>query len=109
MPAQDIYHIQVRNALIKDGWIITHDPLRLTWGDKHLYVDLGIGRFLSSEGRNASCILLSRRTCCETSSRNRWANCCSSIIWRRSSGLIRKRRSLSNGYPRKVSTDRGDD
>jgi len=24
MPAKDIYHDQVKNALIKDGWTITH-------------------------------------------------------------------------------------
>lgn len=29
MPARDIYHNTVKNALIKDGWTITHDPLRL--------------------------------------------------------------------------------
>jgi hypothetical protein len=49
MPARNIYHNQVRNALTKDGWIITHDPLRLTWGDKDLYVDLGAERLLAAE------------------------------------------------------------
>ena len=29
MPARDIYHDCVRNALKKDGWTITHDPLTL--------------------------------------------------------------------------------
>ncbi|MEN9613683.1 MAG: XisH protein [Bacteroidota bacterium] len=24
--ARDIYHSNVRNALVKDGWKITHDP-----------------------------------------------------------------------------------
>ncbi len=41
MPAKDIYHDRLKNALIKDGWIITHDPLRLKWGVKDMYVDLG--------------------------------------------------------------------
>ncbi len=27
MPARDIYHDTVRNALEKDGWTITHDPV----------------------------------------------------------------------------------
>ena len=27
MPVKDIYHDTVKNALIKDGWTITHDPL----------------------------------------------------------------------------------
>lgn len=41
MPAKDIYHDHVRNALIKDGWTITHDPLVLKWGLKDLYINLG--------------------------------------------------------------------
>ncbi|MBR8827130.1 MAG: xisH family protein [Gomphosphaeria aponina SAG 52.96 = DSM 107014] len=38
MPAKDIYHNNVKNALIKDGWNITHDPLRLEWGAKDISV-----------------------------------------------------------------------
>ncbi|MCP5029653.1 MAG: fatty-acid synthase, partial [Actinomycetia bacterium] len=29
MPAKDLYHDVVKNALVKDGWEITHDPLTL--------------------------------------------------------------------------------
>lgn len=36
MPARDRYHDQVRNALVRDGWTITHDPLRLRWGAKDM-------------------------------------------------------------------------
>ena len=46
MPARDIYHDTVKNALIKDGWTITHDPLHLRWGNDSLYVDLGAQRLL---------------------------------------------------------------
>jgi hypothetical protein len=49
MPARDQYHNQVRSALIKDGWTITHDPLRLTWGTKDMYVDLGAEQLLAAE------------------------------------------------------------
>ena len=49
MPARDIYHNSVKNALIKDGWTITHDPLRLSWGGKDLYVDLGAEQLLAAE------------------------------------------------------------
>ncbi len=49
MPAKDIYHDNVRNALIKEGWTITHDPLRLTWGAKDMYVDLGAEQLLAAE------------------------------------------------------------
>jgi hypothetical protein len=49
MPAKDIYHEQVVDALIKDGWIITHDPLRIQWGPKDMYVDLGAEQMLGAE------------------------------------------------------------
>ena len=48
MPARDKYHNVVRNALIKDGWTITHDPLRLVWGKRDMYVDLGAKRLLGA-------------------------------------------------------------
>jgi hypothetical protein len=49
MPAKDLYHDVVRNALVKDGWTITHDPLRLQWGPKDLYIDLGAEQLLAAE------------------------------------------------------------
>ncbi len=49
MPKPDIYHVVVRNALIKDGWTITHDPLVLSIGKKRLFVDLGASRLLSAQ------------------------------------------------------------
>src|SRR4051812_2289680 len=49
MPARVRYHNCVKSALIKDGWVITHDPLRLPWGGKDLYVDLGAEQLLAAE------------------------------------------------------------
>jgi hypothetical protein len=49
MPARDRLHDHVRNALVRDGWTITHDPLHLRWGTKDMYVDLGAERFLGAE------------------------------------------------------------
>ena len=49
MPAKDRYHDVVKNALIKDGWTITHDQLRLKWGTKDMYVDLGAEKMLTAE------------------------------------------------------------
>jgi hypothetical protein len=49
MPARDLFHDCVCHALIQDGWTITHDPLRLSWGGKDLYVDLGAERLLAAE------------------------------------------------------------
>ena len=46
MPAKDIYHDAVKNALIKAGWKITHDPFHLRWGNNFLFVDLGAERLL---------------------------------------------------------------
>jgi hypothetical protein len=49
MPAKDIYHDCVKNALTKDGWTITHDPLRLSAGTKDMYVDFGLERVLAAK------------------------------------------------------------
>ncbi len=52
MPAKDIYHDCVKQALIKDGWTITKDPLRLRWGIKDMYVDLGAEKVFIAEKNN---------------------------------------------------------
>ncbi len=50
MPARDLYHDAVKNALVKDGWTITHDPIRLRLRrGKNLFVDLGAERLLAAE------------------------------------------------------------
>jgi hypothetical protein len=49
MPARDRFHDVVKAALIRDGWTVTHDPLRLRWGVRDLYVDLGAERLLAAE------------------------------------------------------------
>ena len=49
MPARDRYHDHVKSALLKEGWTITHDPLRLHWGLKDMYVDLGAEQLLAAE------------------------------------------------------------
>jgi hypothetical protein len=49
MPAKDAFHDQVKNALLKDGWAVTDDPLRLDWDDSPLYIDLGAERLLLAE------------------------------------------------------------
>jgi hypothetical protein len=52
MPALDLYHNPVKRALIKEGWVITHDPLHLRWGRKDMYVDLGAKRLVVAEREN---------------------------------------------------------
>ncbi len=49
MPAKDIYHNVVKQALTRDDWMITDDPLRLQWGSRDLYVDLGAEQLLAAE------------------------------------------------------------
>jgi hypothetical protein len=49
MATRDLYHYQVRRALEKDGWTITHDPFYLYMGQKRLSADMGAERLLSAE------------------------------------------------------------
>jgi XisH protein len=44
MPAKNLYHDAVVEALRTDGWTITDDPLRLRVGERDLLVDLGAER-----------------------------------------------------------------
>ena len=39
MPAADIIHDAVKNALVKDGWIITDDPYTIKYEDLTLFAD----------------------------------------------------------------------
>lgn len=47
--ARDIYHNNVRDALIKDGWTITHDPFQVQYGDADLSIDLGAEKVIAAE------------------------------------------------------------
>jgi hypothetical protein len=49
MPVKDIYHSAARQALVADGWTITHDPLVLKFGSRDMYVDLGAERLLAAQ------------------------------------------------------------
>jgi hypothetical protein len=49
MPAKDIFHDTVKNALIKEGWTITDDPLYLDYGGVDMYVDLGAEKLIAAE------------------------------------------------------------
>jgi hypothetical protein len=44
MPARNIHHNAVIQALRADGWTITHDPLLIPCGDRRLFIDLGAER-----------------------------------------------------------------
>lgn len=49
MPRLDIIHNAVRNALIKDGWLITDDPYVIQYRRTVLYADLGAERPIAIE------------------------------------------------------------
>lgn len=49
MPAKDIYHNEVKNALIKDGWTITDDPYFIKYEDAELYADLAAEKPIAAE------------------------------------------------------------
>jgi hypothetical protein len=53
MPARDKVHDIVKNALINDGWTITHDPFSMKLGSADLFVDLGAEKLIAAEKGNA--------------------------------------------------------
>ena len=52
MIAKDIFHIHVREALEKDGWIITDDPYILRAEEIDYEVDLGAERLIAAAKAN---------------------------------------------------------
>ena len=49
MPAKDIYHDWVKEALTQAGWIVSHDPLSLRIGKIGLHIDLGLESLIGAE------------------------------------------------------------
>jgi len=49
MPAKDTIHDAVKNALIKDGWKITHDPYTIKYEEVTAYADLGAELIFAAE------------------------------------------------------------
>ena len=47
--ARDKIHGAIKQALIKDGWTITHDPYHLTYEDDTVYVDLAAEQPFTAE------------------------------------------------------------
>ncbi|MCP4111914.1 MAG: hypothetical protein GY749_41360 [Desulfobacteraceae bacterium] len=57
MPARDKYHDEVKNALIKDGWTITHDPYVINYEEITVYGDLGAERLVAAERSNRKIVV----------------------------------------------------
>jgi hypothetical protein len=49
VPAKDLYHDAVKNALIKDGWLIIADPYIIKYEDAQLYADLAAEKPIAAE------------------------------------------------------------
>jgi hypothetical protein len=49
MSAKDIIHQAVKSALIKDGWVITHDPFTVQYEKLSVFIDLGAERIIAAE------------------------------------------------------------
>lgn len=49
---KDFYHQHVVEALIKDGWLITHDPFYVPIGNRRGYIDLGAEKSIIGAEKN---------------------------------------------------------
>ncbi|MDY6806594.1 MAG: XisH family protein [Cyanobacteriota bacterium] len=49
MAAKDIFHDNVKRALEKEGWTITHDPLSVAVGSIEMSIDLGAEKLIAAE------------------------------------------------------------
>jgi len=47
--AKDLFHDVVKEALLVEGWQITHDPFPIDYGDVQMQIDLGAERLLAAE------------------------------------------------------------
>ena len=47
--AKDLFHDVVKEALLAEGWQITHDPFPIDYGDVQMQIDLGAERLLAAE------------------------------------------------------------
>ncbi|GCL35477.1 MULTISPECIES: XisH family protein [Sphaerospermopsis] len=57
MSARDTYHEAIKNALIKDGWMIIRDPYTIKYEEIQLFADLLADRTLEIE-RNGQQIIV---------------------------------------------------
>ena len=50
MSAKDKFHDAVKQALVREGWEITHDPLRIKFGEEDkIQIDLGAEKVLGAQ------------------------------------------------------------
>jgi hypothetical protein len=49
MAARDLFHEAVKNALQKEGWTVTHDPLTIRVGGIGMEIDLGAEKLIAAQ------------------------------------------------------------
>ncbi len=49
MAARDLFYDAVKNALCKEDWIITHDPMPIKVGGVEMEIDLGAEKVIAAE------------------------------------------------------------
>ncbi|MEH2241916.1 element excision factor XisH family protein [Nostoc sp.] len=49
MSAKNIFHETVKQALEKENWVVTDDPLKLKFGNVNFQIDLGAERVLAAQ------------------------------------------------------------
>jgi hypothetical protein len=47
--AKDLFHDVVKEALLIEGWQITHDPFPVDYGDVQMQIDLGAERLIAAQ------------------------------------------------------------
>ena len=57
MPARDIYHDAIKNALIKDGWFITADPYPVKYEEIKLMADLAGKKTIAATKQNRKIVV----------------------------------------------------
>lgn len=57
MAAKDKIHDEVKNALIKDGWTITHEPYPIRYKTVAASADIGAERTLAAEKDNVKIVV----------------------------------------------------
>ncbi|NJN12850.1 MAG: fatty-acid oxidation protein subunit alpha [Richelia sp. RM2_1_2] len=49
MPAKDVFHDTVKNALQKDGWLVTDEQFFIRSGGVEIYIDIGAEKIIAAE------------------------------------------------------------
>jgi hypothetical protein len=60
--AKDKYHDIVKQALIDEGWIITHDPYKIKLGKRRGYIDLGAEKAIIAAEKSGEKIAVEIKT-----------------------------------------------